>query len=113
MFYKVWEGLQYYTSGINGFVDVKDVTGSMIRLMDKGISNERFIISSENCPYKLVFEWIAEVLGKSKASREAGYILRAMVWRLESMRSYMMRSKPLITKETARIANRQYFYSND
>ncbi|MCB0429333.1 MAG: NAD-dependent epimerase/dehydratase family protein [Flavobacteriales bacterium] len=113
LFYKVWDGLRYYTSGINGFVDVRDVSASMIRLMEEDISNERFIISSENCPYKLVFEWMAEVMGKSKASKEAGYIVSEMAWRFESLRSAVTGSKPLITRETARMANRQYFYSNE
>ncbi|MCB0397781.1 MAG: NAD-dependent epimerase/dehydratase family protein, partial [Flavobacteriales bacterium] len=113
MFYKVWEGLGYYTSGINGFVDVRDVSASMIRLMQSEVENERFIISSENCPYKLVFEWIAEVLGKSKASIEAGYIISEMAWRFESARALLTGVKPLITKETARMAHRQYFYSNE
>ena len=44
----VYKGLNYYTLGETGFVDVLDVVTIMITLMKSEITNERFILNSEN-----------------------------------------------------------------
>jgi len=62
------EGLRFYTSGINSFVDVRDVAKSMIQLMDGNHFGERFIITSESLPYRQIFTWISTFLGKKPPS---------------------------------------------
>lgn len=52
MFSAVRNGLDYYTSGATGFVDVKDVAFAMISLMNSDIVEERFILNSENYTFK-------------------------------------------------------------
>lgn len=60
LFESIKNGLNYYPGGSSGYVDVVDVAKSMILLMDSTISNERFIINSENLTYKDLFKKIAE-----------------------------------------------------
>jgi nucleoside-diphosphate-sugar epimerase len=113
MFSQVWKGLPFYTEGVAGFVDVRDVSRSAIALMEKGVSNERYIINSENVTYRYVFDCIAESLGKKKASIKVTPFLSALGWRLEKIKSLLTNSHPMITKETAHSGMMQYQYSNE
>ena len=62
IFKQVWKGLFFYTSGTNGFVDVRDVVNVMIQLMKGKIKSERFILCSESIPFKKTFDHIAKAL---------------------------------------------------
>jgi dihydroflavonol-4-reductase len=59
IFSAVKNGLDYYTNGSTGFVDVKDVASAMISLMNSDIEEERFILNSENYSYKNLLSEIA------------------------------------------------------
>lgn len=113
MFTKAFNGIKYYTNGQNGFVDVRDVATLMIKLMDNNIFNERFLINSENVPYKTFFDQIHLAFGKAKPSIKAGKFLSGFAWRMEKLRHLLTGSIPLITKETARSAHRVRNYSNE
>ncbi len=113
LFQQVWDGLKFYTDGINGYVDVRDVSKSMFLLMESDFINSRFILSSENLSYFQLFKMIAEGLGKNVPAIKANYFLSQLVWRAETLRSSITGKKPLITKETARTAYRKYSYSNE
>jgi dihydroflavonol-4-reductase len=113
LFRQVWKGLKFYTSGITGFVEVSDVSSIMIRLMEKDVSGERFILVSENLPFRLVFDEIAEVFGKPRPHIFAGPLLSSLAWRAEKIRTALSGKKALITRETARSAQAKNFYSSD
>jgi len=108
----VEKGLKFYTPGMNGFVDVRDVTNIMIKLMESAISNERFVVSAENINYKTLFGYMAKYLEKPSPKYEAKRWMGEIVWRLEFLKSKLLGNKPLITKETARTAGNIYEYSN-
>ena len=113
IFGKVWKGLKFYTEGVDGFVDVRDVAKAMTMLMDSDISNERFIVSSENCSYKnLVFE-IARCFGKPLPGIKANRWMGELVWRAEALRSILTGSKPFLTKQIVETSMGKYFYSNE
>jgi len=65
LFKKVYSGLPVYPTGTNGFVDVRDVAQMAILLMEKDITGERFICSSENLTHRYVFTKMANALGKT------------------------------------------------
>lgn len=113
MFSQVWKGLSFYTDGVTGFVDVRDVSKAIILLMEKGISNERFIINSENLPYRNVFDTIAEKLDRPKAKIKVNKFLAEIGWRSEMIKCFFLQRKPMITKETARNGLMQWYYSNE
>jgi len=113
LFSLVWKGLKYYTRGINGFVDVRDISKAMIRLMESDISRERFILSAENCSYQQLFEYIAKYLGKPAPSINVPNSMTGIAWRVEALRSFLMRTLPEVTKEMATTTTMVYTYSNE
>ena len=113
LFSLVWKGLKYYTRGINGYIDVRDLSKAMRMLMESDISGERFIVSSENCSYQQVFEYMAKHLGKPAPKINVPPALTDIAWRVEAVRSFIMRTKPEVTKEMATTTAQIYTYSNE
>jgi dihydroflavonol-4-reductase len=109
MFKTVWDGMKFFTRGVTGFVDVRDVVKAMILLMDEQyfekIKNQRFLISSENLSYETVFFQIADALAKPRPKYNASGGLMEMVWRILWIISLLTRKSPLITRETAANSN--------
>lgn len=102
----------WYTNGINGFVAVEDVAKATIALMESAITNERFIVSSENWSFKQLLETIATGLNKKKPSKEATPFLGEIAWRLEKVKSLFSGKKPPLTKENARVAHSKTYFDN-
>jgi len=113
MFRLVWEGLKYYTQGVNGYVDVRDVVRTMTQLMDRNISGQRFIVSADNVSYQQLFSLIAKHFDKPAPSVNVSPILSHIAWRVETLRSFIMKTKPEVTKEMATTTSQKYFYSNE
>lgn len=113
MFRQIWRGMKFYSEGVNGFVDVRDVTKSMIGLMEKNISGQRFILSAENCSYHQIFDYIADGLGKPRPSIAVSRLISELGWRAEAFRGFILRRKPFITSETARNSRKKWYYSSE
>lgn len=110
MFEQVWMGLRFYTQGVTGFIDVRDVAELLVRLMESPIAEQRFVLSAENMPYKTMFETIAIHLGKNAPNIKVTKWLAALAWRVEWLKSIFNNTRPLVTKETALTSQHQYFY---
>ena len=106
-------GLKFYTSGTNGFIDVRDVAEIMMRLMESNISGERFILVAENMDSKTLFEIIAKNLNKPAPAYKAVPWMGNLAWRWYALRSFFTGIKPLVTRETATTATYNYEYSAD
>jgi dihydroflavonol-4-reductase len=113
LFRQVAKGLKYYTSGVTGFVDVKDVSKAMIGLMESSVVNERFVLVGKNKPFRDVMDRIADKIGKPRPNTYAGPLLSGLAWRVEFLKWKLTGSKPVITRETARSAAGKYFYSGE
>lgn len=110
---RVWHGLKFYTPGVNGYVDVRDVSKAMIKLMESEITHEHFILSSENLDYLNFFSMVANALGKKHPHIKAPYFTGQIAWRLEKLQTFLSGKNPLITKETAHTAYQKYHYSSE
>ena len=113
LFREIYNGLKFYTSGVNGFVDVRDVAECMHRLMLSDISAEKFILSSENLSFQEVIWQMADELNVKRPNLEAGKMLRSIAWRTEAIKSFFTKQRPLITKESADLAAINFTYSNE
>ena len=113
IFKQVYEGFNWYTPGINGFVDVEDVAKAVIHCMESDISEQRFIINGDTWPFKKLQDTIADNFKKKRPGRKTTPFLLAIAWRLEKLKSLLTGKKPLLTKESARVAQSQTFFEND
>ena len=104
MFATVDNGLRFYTSGANAFVDSRDVALAMTMLMKSDIKNERFLCIGENSSFKNLFDTIARNLNKKEATILVNPLLMGLTWRVMWVISKLTRKKSPITKETARSA---------
>lgn len=112
MFTTAYKGLKFYTEGITGFVDVRDVVKAMITLMESNIVNERFIVSSENQSFRYFFNNACKALQSPLPSIYANKLLSEITWRVLKLNASIFGGNPLITKETARAAHAKNYYNN-
>lgn len=113
LFKEIYNGLKFYTTSTNGFVDVRDVVECCHGLMQSEMVNDKFIISSENISFKNVIWQMADELKVKRPRLVAGKFLRAVAWRMEAMKSFFSKQRPLITKESAEIASLDFTYNNE
>ena len=85
----------------------------MIQLMEGPFTNERYILNAENVSYKKLFENIANELRIAKPNIYATKFMSEVVWRLAKLQSVIAGKQPFITRETARTANKKYYFSNE
>jgi len=108
----VQKGLKFYTEGVNGYVDVRDVVKAMYLLMKSDITNERFIVSSENVSLKDIVYQIAEYISKPAPKYKATPFMGEIAWRFDKLKGLLTGRKPFITKETAETAGNKYYYTS-
>ena len=87
IFKNIYNEFPWYTTGVNGFVDVRDVAAAMRMLMHSDITAERFILNGGNYTYKEVFNTIADAFGKPRPYKKVTPFLAELVWRAEKIKS--------------------------
>ena len=113
IFKSVYDEFPWYTTGTTGFVDVRDLAEVMILLMESEISSEKFVVSAYNESYQNLFNLIADAFNKKRPSKEVTPIIAGVVYRLQAIKSWFSKEKPLITKETALTAMTKTIFSNE
>jgi dihydroflavonol-4-reductase len=112
LFRYVYSERPFYTAGEANFVDVRDVVEAMLRLTFSDVSGERFILNAGQLTYKEFFAEIAQGFGKKVPSFRVSPALAEVVWRLEHARAWLTGGRPLITKDTARVAAKSHVFDN-
>ncbi|MBR4155605.1 MAG: NAD-dependent epimerase/dehydratase family protein [Bacteroidales bacterium] len=112
LFTTIAKGFPFYTTGINGFVDVKDVARAMITLMENNRFGQRYCLNGALISYEKIFRLMAENFNVKAPYIKVGKGLSEIAWRLFWIIGKIQGKKPLITKETARTATRKYSYSS-
>jgi dihydroflavonol-4-reductase len=107
-----YKAFPWYTDGVNGFVGVENVAQAAVLLLQSRLTEKRFIVNAENWSFKKLFQCIAEGFGKRGPYRKASPLLGGVVWRIEKIRSVFADGKPLLTKESARIAHSKTEFDN-
>ncbi|MES2779361.1 MAG: NAD-dependent epimerase/dehydratase family protein [Bacteroidota bacterium] len=111
LFQLVWKGMPFYTEGVNGYVDVKDVARAMIRLMEQSIFSQRFVLVGQNVNMRWYLDTVATLLGKKKPTIKVNKLLSQLAWMADGVKGKMTGKKPSLTKETARASMNQFYYS--
>jgi len=112
IFKKAFEEFKWYTDGITGVVDVRDVASAMILLMNSEISGQRFILNGENLPYREIFTTIAKCFHKKPPYKKVTPLMAELIWRAEAIRAKFTGKKPLLTRETVRTAQAKVYFDN-
>ena len=113
IFKNIQKGISWFTPGINGFVDVEDVAKATMQILESEITEQRFIVNGHTWPFKKLQETIAENFGKKKPTRAANPFLLGIAWRIEKIKSLLTGNKPLLTKESAKVACSQTWFENE
>ncbi|MFV0571946.1 MAG: NAD-dependent epimerase/dehydratase family protein [Xanthomarina gelatinilytica] len=112
IFKKVYNGLPFYTKGVTGYVGIEDVVLPMIKLMESPIKNERFILVSENWPYKQFIDKIATSLNVKAPSKKASSLLLQMGWRLDWLKHKLSGKRRRLSKQLVHTLNSRSVYDN-
>jgi dihydroflavonol-4-reductase len=112
-FYRIWKGMRFYTNGITGYIDVRDVSFALISLMNSDISGERFILSSENLSFKEVFTMIANALGKNPPSVYATPRITWAACLADGIRSKLFHTERALSGESLSAAHQKVLFSNN
>lgn len=113
LFPEVDRGLWFYAHAVNGFVDVRDVTECIYRLMESDINGEKFLLVAENISLRDLVWMIADTLQVKRAFIPAGKWLMAIAWRVQLLHSWITRQPPILTKESASLTAIDFRYSNE
>lgn len=112
LFRNAFNGFPFYTRGVNGYVDVLDVTRAMLLLMESNIKSERFVLVGENISVKDLFATADTVKRKASRRMEVKPWMAAIGWRIFSAMSLVSGREPMISKEIATTTAHQYYYSS-
>jgi nucleoside-diphosphate-sugar epimerase len=112
LFKTVYDEFAWYPTGVNGFVDIEDVAKAAVLLMESDINEQRFIVNGDNWPFQQLFNTIADNFGKKRPYKEATPFMGEIAWRMEKVKSFLTRKKPLLTKETAAVSYTKTYFDN-
>jgi len=78
-FSMIGKGLKFFSDGVNGFVDVRDVTKAMLLLTNESniekAKNNRFLLNSTNISYESFFKIIAASISVEPPKKHASKII--------------------------------------
>jgi nucleoside-diphosphate-sugar epimerase len=100
IFRTVKNGLRFYTSGANGFVDARDVAEIALRLMQSEIKNERFLCVGVNCSFKELLTTIALQMNLNPPGISTPRWLAEIGWRLAWISGKWQSKSATLTKES-------------
>jgi len=113
IFKTIYNEFPWYSTGINGFVDIEDVARTTVLLMQSDIKEQRFIANGDNWTFQQLFNTIADGFGKKHPHRRATPLFGHLAWRIEKFKTLFSGERPLLTRESARVANSNTFFEND
>ena len=112
IFKRYASGFSFYSTGANGFVDVRDVVDALLKISDQRINQERFILVGENLTFRDLANKLTLAFGQAAPSKKASLWLTNLLWRFEKVRGFFFNIEPLITRETAKSARSTKIFSN-
>jgi nucleoside-diphosphate-sugar epimerase len=113
IFKNIYDEFKWYSPGINGFVDVEDVARVAVLFLENDITEQRFIVNGDTWTFKKLMDTIANCFGKKRPSRQTTPFLMSLAWRIEKLKSLFSGKRPLLTKESARVAQSKTWFLND
>ena len=103
--------MRFYTTGVTGYIGVKDVVIVMRKLMQSTIVNERYILVSEHLSFNTFLTKIADVLGAKPPSIEAEKWILSIASCLDRLRSFVTRQQRVLNKSIVKSSQNKTEYN--
>lgn len=113
LFKYVWDERPFYIDSYINCVDVRDVADAAYKLLYAHHPGERFIVNAECISLLDFFSQTAGRFNKKIPRIKLNHSLIKIIAILESFRSWLNATEPLITSETARLAGARFLYQNE
>lgn len=113
LFKYVYDQRSFYTDAYLNYVDVRDVVDITYRLLANGIAGERFILNAGKIHFRDFFQQVAKRMNRKAPTVKLNNGLLRLVARLEEIRTSVLGTEPILTRETARLAGTEFLYSNE
>ena len=108
----VYRGLKFYPTGSSGYVDVRDVARMSIDMLEKDLMKTNLICCAASLPIREMLGMICSIFDLRPPHIKLSPALREGAWRLERIRAFVMRTKPLLTRETLRTSSYHFKFDN-
>ncbi len=112
LFRYAWDERPFYIEGSLNYVDVRDVAKACHFLLMSELTNQRFIVNAGSIPFKQFFGSVAGQFGKEGPYIRLSKNFLKMAGSMEAFRGWITQAEPLITTETARMADAYFSYEN-
>jgi dihydroflavonol-4-reductase len=110
LFSMTYKEFPFYTEGVTGFVGVEDVAALLVKGMDSEVTNERFVVVSENKSFKEIVDSIACFFEKKPPKIKVSKLLSALGWRLSWLKSKLTGAANTFSRHTAKAAHSNSYY---
>jgi len=100
MAHRLYKGTRFYPPGSNSVVDARDVAGACVALMRSEGGGERYVLAGEDVSYQHLFTLYAEGFGHPPPTWRTQAWMLALAWRLERLRTWITKTRPMITRQT-------------
>jgi nucleoside-diphosphate-sugar epimerase len=112
LFQYVWKEKRFYSDTKINYVDVRDVVEIVWQVYSKNISGEKFIANAGSIPIKILFDKIASRFQKKSPSIRINPRILGTAAILEELRSRLVGSEPLITRQSAKVTKESFYFQN-
>ncbi|OEK06728.1 NAD-dependent epimerase/dehydratase family protein [Roseivirga misakiensis] len=113
VFNYAYDEKKFHPEGTVNYVDVRDVSEIVVKLLDSDIHDERFILNADTIDYKSFFGKIAKAFGKKAPSKQVKPWMLKVAVALEFVRSRITGKEAMITKDTAILSRAQFHFKNE
>lgn len=112
-FSRVAKGMPFYTDGVTGYVDVRDVAKAMVLLVNnKSIVNQRYILNSGNVSFRELFSMISDSLGVKPPRIRINRRTANLLWPVIRLVTLLAGLGTAVSKSTFKSAFTKTFYSS-
>jgi dihydroflavonol-4-reductase len=112
LFKFVWDEKPFYTEGQFNFVDVRDLVDLIFCLYQNNISGEKYIASAGSATFLEFFQKVATRFNKRPPSFNIPAAAIGFLGALDSLKSRLTGTDPLIDRKALRTNRESFIYSN-
>jgi len=112
LFQYVWKEKRFYSDTKINYVDVRDVVEIVWQVYSRNISGEKYIANAGSIPIKQLFDQIAVRFQKKSPSIRINPLILSTAAFLEELRSRLVGSEPLITRQSAKVTKENFYFQN-